>query len=174
MLEKGEGWNRKFPFRVGFCADRCSRHIPGPSRLFFLFLSFFCLCTSLSGLAGLCGRTPSKYSLEEHLWAGVEILWKKLAMFWSIAFQSRWPAERAWDIVSHNIDIHDIHQARHIRRNEIILKGLIHTTAPKTMACVLCVLARTHQMRHLMSTRYLLSKGVKTTRERKEKLKRRK
>lgn len=76
MLEKGEGWNRKFPFRVGFCADRCSRHIPGPSRLFFLFLSFLCLCTSLSGLAGLCGRTPSKYSLEEHLWAGVEILWK--------------------------------------------------------------------------------------------------
>lgn len=69
---------------------------------------------------------------------------------------------RAFRDIRNIRDIRDIRQARHIRGNEIILKGPIHTTAPKTMACVL---ARTHQMRHLMSTRYLLSKGVKTTRE---------
>lgn len=65
-------------------------------------------------------------------------------------------------------DIRDIRQARHIRVNEIILNGPIHTTAPKTMAYVL---ARMHQMRHLMSTRCLLSKGVKTTREKEKRKK---
>lgn len=150
----------RFLFRVGLCADRRSRHIPGTSHLFFF--SFLSLHFSLWTLR----RTPSKYSPEEHIWAGVEILWKH----WLCFGQSPSKLDAllrglVWDIVPHNMrDIHDIYQVRHIRENEIILKGLIHI-APKTMACVL---ARTYEMRYFMSTRYLLSKGVKTTRERKK------